>query len=128
MNKVLLGLFVLVVLTSQSSQQGLQCPQGHLSFNGACRPITYVEGCAIYAADNHCKSCEYGYILREGDCLWDINSTADCCATYGSDGRCTQCAAGLFAKEPFCERNEIYGCLVKTGSRCAVCGHGLSYF
>ena len=105
MNKVLFLSFTLIALSLQKPQKSLQCPSGHLPFGGSCKPITYVEGCAAYLPNNHCKACEYGYLPQQGRCLSNANETSDCCASYGSDGTCLQCNSGLFPSDPYCYRN-----------------------
>ena len=58
----------------------------------------------------------------------NTNETADCCATYKTDGTCNQCSNGLFSHDPYCYRNEIYGCILKKNDKCLVCGNGLALF
>ena len=127
MRKVLFLTLTLVALSSQRTQKNMQCSQGHLSLNGSCRPITYIEGCASYNQNNDCKSCEYGYALQQGQCSVNNNETSDCCASYSPDGTCLKCSQGLFPSDPYCLRNEIYGCIQKLDNQCLVCGHGLTF-
>jgi hypothetical protein len=126
MSKVLLFALAFIAIALQVAAQQPQCPQGQLLFQGQCQPIRYVEGCATYLVDNRCQSCEYGYALSQGGCVKNGNECGDCCASYTQEGACLQCAGGLYSADPYCVRNEIYGCIVKQGDKCAVCGWGLS--
>ena len=103
------------------------CPQGQLPFNNACRDIYYREGCSNYAPDNSCLQCEYGYALNNGRCTPSTQDQRDCCANYAPDGKCQQCSPGLFSEDPYCYRNDIFGCIRKQGSQCLVCGKGLLF-
>lgn len=128
MSKVLCLTIALVVFTIQGSAVQSQCPQGQLLFSGVCKSIFYLEGCASYNADNSCRNCEYGYQLSQGQCFTGSNNKGDCCASYGSDGSCLQCSPGLYSSDPYCSRNEIYGCILKKDNQCLVCGSGLSFY
>jgi hypothetical protein len=86
----------------------------------------YIEGCAQYALDGCCQSCEYAYTLSNNKCLSTTNTTVDCCSSYNSDGSCSQCAPGLYSADPYCNRNQIYGCIKKSGNTCLACGSGLA--
>lgn len=127
MIKVLCLTMAITVLTLQGSSGQPQCPQGHLPFNGKCTPIAYAEGCAIYNPDNSCNTCEYGYQLSKGQCFFKSNEQSDCCASYKSDGTCLRCSPGLYSSDPFCSRNEIYGCILKKDNECLVCGYNLAF-
>ena len=126
MGKVLFLTLCLISLSLQRSPVPTECPQGHLPFGSKCTPITYVEGCSSYLPNNKCKVCEYGYTQKQGKCWVNTNETKDCCASYSSDGTCLQCSSGLFPSDPYCYRNEIYGCIVKANNLCQVCGYGLA--
>lgn len=128
MKQVLYLLLSLATITLQSTPPQVACPQGQLPFNGQCKNIFYIEGCGSYSPDSQCLSCEYGYRLSQGKCLPDPRTSQDCCASYSSDGSCLQCSSGLYSLDPYCYRNEIYGCILKQGSKCVVCGSGLGFF
>lgn len=113
MKQVLFLLLTFTALFVQNTFGQNTCPQGQLPFDGACKDILYIEGCATYSADNQCQACEYGFELSKGRCLSNSRTNQDCCASYSKDGSCLKCSSGLYSLDPYCYRNEIYGCVLK---------------
>jgi len=107
-SRVLPLFFVLLVVSTKL----IDCGAGQvLTSDNQCTPVTYIEGCYLYAEAEKCAKCEFNYNLSAGKCNYNEKDKKECCLNFNDQGECVECQDGLFLEDGACNQVFLSGCI-----------------
>ena len=109
----------------------IQCSQGQYSPQGSLNCYNCPAGCFACTSSTNCTSCQNGYKLSDGKCVFSCNVLNCSQCVSGNDSKCKICNEGYILhqdncyKEVACNRDVCLACIKKDNAVvCVSCAEG----
>jgi hypothetical protein len=109
--------------------QCLMCYQSFRTVSGSCVAVEQnsISNCLIFKSINECEKCNFGYSLKDGQC---VKISVQDCLSLNRDGVCEMCNNSVLVSEGKCDGGKcgLKNCAICTNNgedKCYKCKEGL---